>query len=144
MNVQTITTTPEAQKSFYPTPPGLVDKLLAGIDWDYIETVLEPSVGKGDLVKTTMPTSAAIMYNDRKLDVDCVEIDPYLHSILEHESKESEQVYIVHDNFLTFQSRKRYDLIIMNPPFADGDAHLLKAIELQKRWGGQIRCLLNA
>ncbi len=58
--------------------------------------------------------------------------------------KEEEQVHIVHDDFLTFQSRKHYDLIVMNPPFADGEAHLLKAIELQKRWGGQIRCLLNA
>lgn len=32
----------------------------------------------------------------------------------------------------------------MNPPFADGDAHLLKAIEIQRRSGGMIRCILNA
>lgn len=32
----------------------------------------------------------------------------------------------------------------MNPPFADGDAHLLKAIQMQERYGGQIRCILNA
>jgi hypothetical protein len=31
----------------------------------------------------------------------------------------------------------------MNPPFADGDKHLLKAIEMQKN-GGSIICLLNA
>ena len=31
----------------------------------------------------------------------------------------------------------------MNPPFADGDKHLLKAIEMQK-YGGSIVCLLNA
>ncbi len=31
----------------------------------------------------------------------------------------------------------------MNPPFKDGDKHLLKAIELQSK-GGQIVCLLNA
>ncbi len=144
MNVQTITITMEAIKGFYPTPPELADKLLAGIDWDYIETVLEPSAGKGDLVKATAKNAHVSRYNDKRLDVDCVEIDPYLRSILEHEFKETEQVYVVHDDFLTFQSRKRYDLIVMNPPFADGDAHLLKAIELQRRWGGQIRCLLNA
>ena len=144
MHVQTITITMEAQKGFYPTPPELADKLLADIDWDYIETVLEPSAGKGDLVKATAKNAHVNRYTDKRLDVDCVEIDPYLRSILEHEFKETEQVYVVHDDFLTFQSRKHYDLIVMNPPFADGDAHLLKAIELQKRWGGQIRCLLNA
>lgn len=54
-----------------------------------------------------------------------------------------EDFYIVHDDFLTFDTRKRYDLILMNPPFADGDAHLLKAITLLAP-GGHLRCLLNA
>lgn len=51
--------------------------------------------------------------------------------------------YVVHDDFLTFDTRKRYDLILMNPPFADGDVHLLKAISLLAP-GGQLCCLLNA
>lgn len=51
--------------------------------------------------------------------------------------------YVVHDDFLSFDTRKRYDLILMNPPFADGDAHLLKAISLLAP-GGQLCCLLNA
>lgn len=51
---------------------------------------------------------------------------------------------IVHDDFLTYDSRKQYDLIVMNPPFDQGDLHLLKAIQMQKRYGGQIRCILNA
>lgn len=54
------------------------------------------------------------------------------------------KVHIVHDDFLTFRSMKEYDLIIMNPPFADGDAHLLKALQLLEPTGGQIRCILNA
>ncbi|MEY8574900.1 DUF4942 domain-containing protein [Oscillospiraceae bacterium 21-37] len=143
MNINAITTTPEAVKGFYPAPPKLADKLLADIDWDYIGTVLEPSAGKGDLVKAAVQ-KARVHRCHSELDMDCVEIDPYLRSILEYEFKETEQVHIVHDDFLTFQSRKHYDLIVMNPPFADGDAHLLKAIELQKQYGGQIRCLLNA
>lgn len=186
-----IVITPEAHKGFYPTPPALADKLLSGIDWQYIETVLEPSAGKGDLVKAAAQKAHANRYN-HPLGVDCIEIDPRLRSILDYEfgggrekeiwnrrehlndkerwnpdthAKEGltsteaaekrrlELEYdwlhklaapVVHDDFLTFQSRKRYELIVMNPPFADGDAHLLKAIELQKRYGGQIRCLLNA
>ena len=191
MNINAITTTQEAQKGFYPTPPELADKLLAGIDWHYVATVLEPSAGKGDLVKAVAQKAHSLRYGET-LSVDCVEIDPYLRSILEYEfggrredeirerrkqlndkegwntvtrtkgeltpmeaaeKRRLEREYdwlhklsapVVHDDFLTFQSRKRYDLIVMNPPFADGDSHLLKAIELQRRWGGQIRCLLNA
>lgn len=191
MNIQAMTVTPEASKGFYPTPPALADLLLAGIDWHYTLTVLEPSAGKGDLVKSVAQNAQGRNFN-QPLNVDCVEIDPYLRSILDYEfggkregeimeqrerlrektawnpdtrsygklssTEEAEKrrleleydwlhklsAPVVHDDFLTFQSRKRYDLIVMNPPFADGDAHLLKAIELQKRWGGQIRCLLNA
>lgn len=53
-------------------------------------------------------------------------------------------LHIVHDDFLTFVSRKTYDLILMNPPFSASCEHLLKAIELLKCCGGKIRCLLNA
>lgn len=191
MNIQAMTVTREAAQGFYPTPPVLADKLLAGIDWHYIETVLEPSAGKGDLVKAAAQRAYACNHH-KTLNVDCVEIDPYLRSILDYEfgGRRKEEILdrrrqlndkerwnpdtrvkgeltpmevaekqrlereydwlnklsapVIHDNFLTFQSRKQYGLIVMNPPFADGDAHLLKAIELQKRYGGQIRCLLNA
>lgn len=54
------------------------------------------------------------------------------------------KVCCVHDDFLTFRTYKHYDLILMNPPFADGDQHLLRAIEMQERQGGSIICLLNA
>lgn len=57
---------------------------------------------------------------------------------------EKAKVRVIHDNFLTFRPEKSYDLILMNPPFADGDKHLLKAIHVQRKTGGQIRCLLNA
>ncbi|WP_405353301.1 DUF4942 domain-containing protein [Ruminococcus sp.] len=52
-------------------------------------------------------------------------------------------IHIVGDNFLNFDTFKRYDLVIMNPPFSEGDKHLLKAISLLHN-GGQIVCLLNA
>lgn len=52
-------------------------------------------------------------------------------------------IRLVGDDFLSFDTLKTYDLIIMNPDFACGDEHLLQAIHLMKR-GGQICCLLNA
>ena len=190
-----IVTTEEARKGFYPTPPKVAEKLLEGIRWDYIGSVLEPSAGKGNLVLSAVKAFASnVNYGRRtqKISVDCVELDPWLRSILTYEccgehlreiQRRMEQIEkrktynyttgkleypteaemqeykaleperdtlkalscrVIHDDFLTFESRKRYSLILMNPPFADGDAHLLKAIELQQRDGGLIRCLLNA
>ncbi|NBJ88521.1 hypothetical protein [Acutalibacter sp. 1XD8-36] len=57
---------------------------MAGIDWHYVGTVLEPSAGKGDLVKAVAQNAQRRNY-DQPLDVDCVEIDPYLRSILDYE-----------------------------------------------------------
>ena len=56
---------------------------------------------------------------------------------------EQANVNIVHDNFFTYKNYKEYDLLILNPPFSNGDKHLLKALDIQKN-GGQIICLLNA
>lgn len=53
-------------------------------------------------------------------------------------------VHCSNDDFLTYRTYKHYDLILMNPPFANGDKHLLRAIEMQQRQGGSIICLLNA
>ena len=36
---------------FYPTPETLLEKILDGVDYRYIGTVLEPSAGKGDIVR---------------------------------------------------------------------------------------------
>ena len=51
--------------------------------------------------------------------------------------------HLVYDDFLAYQTHKRYDLIVMNPPFNEGAAHLLKALRMQ-RYGGSVCCVLNA
>lgn len=193
MSVLELASTEEARSGFYPTPPNIAEILLSGIEWEKIETVLEPQAGKGNIVLAVMEKYITLHgYGSQNLNIDCVELDPYLRSILQYEfsgqkmgelrdrirqleekkaydsqlhryreltpADEAEyrqlkidyemryraNLHIVHDDFLSFQSRKNYDLIVMNPPFADGDAHLLKAIEIQRRSGGMIRCILNA
>lgn len=195
MNIKSLTVTEEAQNGFYPTPPALADRLLSGIEWEKVETVLEPSAGKGNIILAAaekFTASISCYHRERKLNVDCIEIDPYLRSILkyefsaevkneldsrlevfrekqsydhtlgrrreltpsekreeaavkkEYERRDRVSLHIIHDDFHTFQSRKQYDLIAMNPPFADGDRHLLQAIMMQCRSGGMIRCILNA
>ena len=131
---------------FYPTPVELVEKMLDGIDWTNVKTILEPSAGKGDIINNI--TKIANDYFENKyrywnsdkleLDIDCIEIDAELQATLK-----GQNLKLIHDDFLTFNTFKRYDLIVMNPPFSNGCKHLLKAIRMQKDGGG-IVCLLNA
>ena len=124
---------------FYPTPRTLAEKMLAKVDFTRVASVLEPSAGKGDLVDALRNTISKFRASGQyDAEVDCVENDVTLAKLLE--SKE-ENVTLC--NFLEFETFKRYDLILMNPPFSAGDKHLLKALELVKN-GGQVVCLLNA
>lgn len=50
--------------------------------------------------------------------------------------------FMAGEDFLSYNTWKKYDAIIMNPPFSEGAKHLLKAISLM-RYGGKIVCLLN-
>lgn len=56
---------------------------------------------------------------------------------------EATPVVVVSDDFLTFTTYKRYDAIVMNPPFSNGDEHLIHALTLLEN-GGKVICLLNA
>lgn len=38
-------------KDFYPTPQTLIDRMMEGLEWKMIYTVLEPSSGKGNIVE---------------------------------------------------------------------------------------------
>ena len=57
---------------------------------------------------------------------------------------ESINVRIIYDDFLEFETYKRYDCIMMNPPFMNADIHILKAIEMQQASGGRVIALCNA
>lgn len=73
------------------------------------------------------------------------ELEAQLNAI-EEEKKTffADGIHIVGDDFLTYEPFKRYNLIVMNPPFSNGDKHLLKALEMQRTHGGSVVCLLNA
>ena len=185
-------------EEFYPTPPDLINKMLDGIDWNYISTILEPSAGKGNILKEIAKRAKgknvdAIEYDDNlrqilqwnfsKDRLNEIEVEekkflekcgykyyekrrngwyyfdntesqylpipePNFTEIKKYENQEkeffSEGIHIVAKDFLTYEPFKQYDLIIMNPPFSNGDRHLLKAIKMQEDFGGNIVCLLNA
>lgn len=125
---------------FYPTPIKIINQMLNGIKLSEINTILEPSAGKGDIVSVIKENYEAqrYRYSNRDIDIDAIEIDTDLCHILKGHGYK-----VIHDDFLTLQTHKRYDLIIMNPPFSSGDKHFLKALDMQEN-GGKIVCLLNA
>lgn len=135
-----------SNSGFYPTPSKLAGKMLSCVNWEGVYTILEPSAGKGDLADAVdrhirarrHKISSRISIDADEPYLDCIEQDADLSALLRGKG-----LHVVHDDFLTFRTVKQYDLCIMNPPFENGDQHLLKALSLMER-GGQIVCLLNA
>ena len=186
---------------FYPTPATLVKRMLAGIDWNMVQTVLEPSAGKGDILREVALATESVRHD---MDIDCIEADASLRQVLRYNFSEERKnslnrqqgeiiknsgcpnaenrfgkwkqynrdtgytaipkeleaqlnaieeekktffadgIHIVGDDFITYEPFKQYNLIVMNPPFSNGDKHLLKALEMQRTHGGSVICLLNA
>lgn len=75
---------------FYPTPPEVAEKMLSQINWKthIYKSILEPSAGKGNLVDALLRKAYSQYggrYGNTGMKIDCVEIDPYLRGIIEHE-----------------------------------------------------------
>lgn len=122
--------------NFYPTPPNLISKMLAKIKGQPGK-ILEPSAGKGDLIKGIRDRYTPHGWTRSEVDVSAIEIDPTLQATLRGKG-----IKVLDSDFLAYAGPDKFDAIIMNPPFDDGDKHLLKAIDIMYR--GQIVCLLNA
>lgn len=129
--------------SFYPTPDSVARTMLEGFrSMDLVRRfVLEPSAGKGNLadaVVSTMSTATGWGCRDASFceRVHCIEIEPELQAALRGKGYP-----LVGADFLTFWPDETYDLIVMNPPFAEAEKHLLHAWEILDH--GDILCLLN-
>lgn len=125
-------------EQFYPTPKELLEKIFKDTDWRTVSSILEPSAGNGDICDYMMDAAGRSPYYNRSLDIDCIEINENRRAALK-----GKNYRVIYDDFIRFQTYKQYDLIAMNPPFVDGERHLLKALEMQKN-GGCIMCILNA
>lgn len=117
-------------KNFYPTPIALINRMAAKIK-GHPRKFLEPSAGKGDLIDGIL---AKLRHRP---EVFAIESDPTLQATLR-----GKHLRLLDADFLSFAGPDQFDLIVANPPFDYGDAHLLKAISLI--YSGQIIFLLNA
>lgn len=107
-------------KDFYPTPKSLFRHLMDGTRY-LGGRILEPSAGKGDMVTYIEElTGSRDSYY-----IDAIESDTRLVNTLIGQG-----IDVVWNDFLTYETYKEYDYIIMNPPFSNGVDHVLKAFEL--------------
>ena len=138
-------------RDFYPTPMSLAGRMLAKVKWTDVRYILEPSAGKGDLVTAVERMAEQRKYQERHNTFSTYELRErprQCFDVIESDSNLMQMLRgaglrLVAEDFLTFRTTRRYDLILMNPPFSSGARHLLHAIELLE-YGGQIVCLLNA
>lgn len=101
--------------------------------WDWIEDNLDT-----DNLKYELEPHKSERRDKIKCSIECVEIDSDLCAVLRNK-----HYFTVNQDFLKYNTLKRYDCILMNPPFAQGEHHLLKALKLIEN-GGQCVCILNA
>lgn len=120
---------------FYPTPLSLASKAWSKFKNKNFGRILEPSAGNGDLIKG-MP-GYGDRYN-REYKVDCCEIDIGKHATL----RSLPGVNVVGMDFLQFGGCSYYAHVVMNPPFANGVQHVLKAWE--SMFDGEIVAIINA
>jgi hypothetical protein len=137
---------------FFPTPATIIERMLSayyipsswssyrpGDERPRIHSILEPSAGKGDILdwitERCWSSHGGNKRNDPKLFA--IEQNVELAAILRSKGHR----VIAHD-FLSYAPENRFDLIVMNPPFSEGAAHLLHAWNILD--AGHIVCLLNA
>lgn len=93
---------------FYPTPEKLVQRMLGKVKWDLVQTILEPSAGKGDIVRG-IATAPMRDYHKDRLDVDCIELDPNLRAILKYSFSEEAKREIYDKKSALIKIRASYE-----------------------------------
>lgn len=148
MTQLTVFDIPTQDNQFYPTPKSFLNRICEDFreelkcfrhEHKYDIKVLEPSAGKGDIADFLKSWGDYRFISTPSCDVECIEIDPNFRALLK-----GKDFPVVYDDFLTFRTYTRYDLIFMNPPFENADKHLMKAISMQEKYGGRVLCILNA
>lgn len=116
-------------QEFFPTPSHVIELMCEGLTLRD-RVILEPSAGKGDIVKFLTLAGAEVL---------ACEINKDLQEILKTKCT------LIGEDFLKVTSDKvsHIDGIIMNPPFSNADKHILHAYSIAPA-GCKIVALCNA
>lgn len=118
---------------YFPTPRAVADRLFELADLRDSHTALEPSAGTGAIAKPL---------RELVTTVDCVELLPKHAEVLRKALPDS---IITEGDFLAVDPTRRYDRVVMNPPFAkQADIrHVMHASRFLKP-GGQLVSVMAA
>ena len=117
---------------FFETPAELAARMVEIADLKKGDQVLEPSAGAGRIAEAAAKVVG-------KENVDVIEKQNTLREILEAQGFNP-----IADDFTTFQTDKRYDAVIMNPPFEKGQdmEHVVTALDFLKP-GGRLVAIMS-
>lgn len=122
----------DARFGYFPSPPAVIDFLLAEIDELVGREVLEPSCGDGALAAALADAGAT---------VDCFEIVPDLARLTRERGKVRT---VTTADFLGVVPTPVYDVVVMNPPFGGHEiSHVRHALAFVKP-GGMLYAILPA
>lgn len=97
----------DVDRGYFPTPKPLVEQLLDLAELEAGCEVLEPSAGRGAIAKAAAARGAV---------VDCIELDT---ARAEHIRAGGYAREVTAADFFSVKVQRRYQRVIMNPPFAD-------------------------
>lgn len=118
---------------FFATPSDVADLMVAKLEIQPYEKILEPSAGNGALINAVHR-----LHND--ITIDCYELNPLNRKVLEKMTN----VNVLGDDFTKRVDKEEYDVIIANPPFSKNQdiIHLMKMWN-NLRYGGRIACITS-
>lgn len=118
---------------YFPTPRAVVERMLEEAGIEPGMRVLEPSAGKGNIADM-------IREKDPNATLEVIEIQKTLRDVLEAK----EHNVLSETDFLQYNPEEKYDRIIMNPPFEQGQdmEHVQHAYELLKP-GGRLVSIMS-
>ena len=118
---------------FFPTPNEIVEQMINMVDWDNVETCLEPSFGSGNILKEFPLMTDITVYG--------CELNPEMFKDTVSEIGNLENVELYNMDFLNFN--EKVDVIIANPPFTKLQSvkHFNHMVELLNP-NGQLVCIV--
>jgi hypothetical protein len=124
---------------FYETPQHVVDLMIDMAEMQHVANhwILEPSAGRGAILKAMLEHAPLAMIDAIELDTDRAR----------HLSHAFPTVNVMETNFLYFNTNQRYKRILMNPPYAEEKLsagwahHLLRAWDFLA-YGGRLVAIL--
>lgn len=108
---------------FFPTPPDLAARLVAPY-LGKVTSVLDPSAGDGALLKP---------FFEDNIKLYAIEIAPELRAILHGYKQQYADVSCIRvlgEDVFKYEGRHVFDLVLVNPPFSEWEAHLHAAAQL--------------